>query len=260
MASSRSSPMRSACWRKSGVVSITTFWPPREISREGRSLLSWGSLDLQTRQGHPSVGTPMEVPDPSTVIFNGAEGMLRANDTNRYVEPGKTARCLLRAGLSFGFGGLGRNRLINFEIGHLQFSQKVQQQGVLLRRKIAFGLFVQGIEHVDQLARGFGIDHGLASARVSVGAQHHSGVAAQHADEVLESGDALRSHRRRRSNRCFGRLGWRGGNLCCFALGFPFFFLDDFLAQLPFGRKRATVDNSKRFFLFVFGQGTFPSD
>src|SRR6202171_1658853 len=77
MASRRSRPTRSACWRKSGVVSITTFWPPREISREGRSLLSCGSFDLHTRQGHPSVGTPMDVPEPSTVIFSGAEGMVK---------------------------------------------------------------------------------------------------------------------------------------------------------------------------------------
>src|SRR5260370_12747827 len=77
MAARRSSTTRSACWRKAGVVSINTLCPPREINREGRSLLSCGSLDLQTRQGHPSVGTPMDVPEPSTVTFNGEGGMLK---------------------------------------------------------------------------------------------------------------------------------------------------------------------------------------
>src|SRR5712692_4027418 len=89
MASRRSSPTRSACWRKSGVVSITTLWPPREISREGRSLLSCGSLDLHTRQGHPSVGTPMEVPEPRTVTFSGAGDMVKALEAI-------SARCRVR--------------------------------------------------------------------------------------------------------------------------------------------------------------------
>src|SRR6267154_1588418 len=78
MASRRSSPTRRACWRKSGVVSITTFWPPREISREGRSLLSCGSSDLHTRHGHPSVGTPMDVPEPSTVTLSEVQDMVKA--------------------------------------------------------------------------------------------------------------------------------------------------------------------------------------
>src|SRR5262249_60949044 len=60
-----------ACWRKSGVVSMTTFWPSRDRRMEGRRRLSCGSVEPQTRQGQPSVGTPMEVPEPSTVIFSG---------------------------------------------------------------------------------------------------------------------------------------------------------------------------------------------
>jgi len=43
-------------------------------------------------------------------------------------------------------------------------------------------------------------------------------------------------------------------------LGFPLCFLDDFLAQFPFGRKRPPVDYAKLYFLFVVGQGTFLSD
>src|SRR6202521_3692977 len=63
---------RKACCRKSGVVSITTFCPPRDNNREGRNLLSWGSRELQTRQWQPGDGTPMEVPEPSTVSFIGS--------------------------------------------------------------------------------------------------------------------------------------------------------------------------------------------
>ena len=56
---------------------MTTFWPLRERSREGRRRLSCGILELQTRQWHPSEGTPMDVPEPRTVIFSGAWGMLK---------------------------------------------------------------------------------------------------------------------------------------------------------------------------------------
>lgn len=36
----------------------------------------WGSFEWQTRQWQPSVGTPMEVPEPRTVSFSGAEDMI----------------------------------------------------------------------------------------------------------------------------------------------------------------------------------------
>src|SRR5258708_7210673 len=195
MASRRSSPTRSACWRKSGVVSITMFWPPREINREGRSLLSCGSSDLHTRQGQPSVGTPMEVPEPRTVTFSGAEGMVKALESivtqSGLMRPG----CCLGAALGLGFGSFGRNRLIDLQIGHLQFAQQIQEQSIFFGREIAFGLLVQSVEHVNQLARGLGINHGLAGARVGVGAKDHGGVAPEHAPELLERSDPLRGFR-----------------------------------------------------------------
>src|SRR5712664_1926151 len=260
MASRRSSPTRSACWRKSGVVSITTFWPPREISREGRSLLSCGSFEWHTRQGHPSVGTPMDVPEPRTVIFSGAGGMVKALETNHHAEPGRTAGRFLWAGLSLGFRGLGRNRLIDLQKGHLQLAQEVQEQVVFFRGEIAFGLVMQSVKHVNQLARGVGIDHRLAGARVSVRAEHHGSVAPEHSNEIFERGGTLRCLGRRWRSNCFCCLGGCGRNLRRLPLGFPLFFLDDFLAQFAFGGKRTAVDNAKRFFLFVVGQGTFLSD
>jgi len=38
---------------------------------DGRSRLSRGSLELQTSQWQPIVGTPMLVPEPSTVMRSG---------------------------------------------------------------------------------------------------------------------------------------------------------------------------------------------
>ena len=77
---------------------------------------------------------------------------------------------------------------------------------------------------------------------------------------IFDRGGALGCLNRRRRSSRFCCLGRCGGNLGRLPLGFPLLFLDDFLAQLPFGRKRPPVDNAKRFFLFVIGQGTFLSD
>jgi len=45
----------------------TTPFSARESKIEGRVRLSCVSLEPHTAQWHPSVGTPIEVPDPSTV-------------------------------------------------------------------------------------------------------------------------------------------------------------------------------------------------
>src|SRR5438093_12994160 len=58
---------RRACWRKSGVVSITTTRPSNSSMTEGRVRLSWGSEDLHTRQSQARVGTPVDVPVPRKV-------------------------------------------------------------------------------------------------------------------------------------------------------------------------------------------------
>ena len=70
-ASRRSIPARRAWVRKSGVVSIRILWPSYATSTEGRKRLSRGSLEVQTSQWQPMVGTPTLVPDPSTVIWIG---------------------------------------------------------------------------------------------------------------------------------------------------------------------------------------------
>src|ERR1700719_1478550 len=63
-------PARSAWVRKSGVVSIKTFWPLRESRTDVRMRLSRGSPEVQTAQWQPMVGTPIDVPEPSTVNCN----------------------------------------------------------------------------------------------------------------------------------------------------------------------------------------------
>src|SRR5579859_3213814 len=75
-------PARRACWRKSGVVSMTTFWPLRERSREGRRRLSRGSLEVHTGHWQPRDGTPIEVPEPRTVSLSGFPDMEELADRN----------------------------------------------------------------------------------------------------------------------------------------------------------------------------------
>src|ERR1039457_1549658 len=66
-------PLRRACSRKSGPVSMTTTRSPagtasfQRSSTEGRSRRSCGSAEVQTSQVHPCVGTPIEGPVPRNV-------------------------------------------------------------------------------------------------------------------------------------------------------------------------------------------------
>ena len=72
---------------------MTTFWPSRERRMEGRRRLSCGSVELQTLQGQASVGTPIEVPEPRTMIFSGAPAILNEPENSKRVAgPGLGAR------------------------------------------------------------------------------------------------------------------------------------------------------------------------
>jgi hypothetical protein len=162
-----------------------------------------------------------------------------------------------------GFGfcsrhSLLRQRLIDFEKRHFQFAEKIDQHAVFFGSEIAFGLFVQGVEHVDQFASGVGIDHGLPGVGVGVGTEYHGGIAAEHADEILECGRPLGGICR--GNGCGNSGGGRRcrRRLCGFALGFALFFFDGFRAELTFGGEGAAVDDAERFFVFfvfMVGQG-----
>src|SRR5678815_5190030 len=68
MASMRSMFAVSACWRKSGVVSITIdAWPGTLTWIDGRRRLSRGSVERHTSQSQPIIGTPEDVPVPRNV-------------------------------------------------------------------------------------------------------------------------------------------------------------------------------------------------
>ena len=156
-------------------------------------------------------------------------------------------------------GGVGGHGLIDFEIGHFEFAGEVEEERIFLRSKVALGLFVKGVEHVDEFAGGVGIDHGLAGTRVGIGAEDHGSVAAEHADEVFKGSGALGSIR-----SGFGCGGWsfggRGRNFGGsggFSSGFASFLFECFLAEFALGGEGAAVDYLETFVVLLVGQEIF---
>jgi hypothetical protein len=65
----------------------TTAVPPSKSSRiPGRNRLLRGSSEVHTAQAHPTIGTPVEVPDPVTVT-------LRSTGEGVYPGAGVAAIC-----------------------------------------------------------------------------------------------------------------------------------------------------------------------
>src|SRR5688572_15077262 len=121
MASTRVTPFVSACARRSVDVSTRMLAPGssgRSIRIEGRVRRSWGSLDVQTAQAQPIIGTPCEVPVPRrvTLRFNNALSGARYLD-----EP------------------------------HAQFVQHLLEHLALLGSQIAAGLLIEQRQYLDHL-------------------------------------------------------------------------------------------------------------
>jgi hypothetical protein len=152
---------------------------------------------------------------------------------------------------------LRRYCLVDLHIGHLEFAKQVQEETLFFLCEIALGFFVQSVEHVDQFARGFRIDHWLARPRIGIRAKHHGRVLSEHANEIFERAEAWGRFCRRWSNRSFGLPSGWGRRFCSLPLGFALLFLDNILAQFALRGERAAVYNAERFVLFVVRQGTF---
>ncbi|MCU1241651.1 MAG: hypothetical protein JWO71_2377 [Candidatus Acidoferrum typicum] len=99
---------------------------------------------MQTRQWHASDGTPIEVPEPSTVTFMGAADISLDEIVSKRTRsweftrarkmPLNEAKGKLRTRLGFGLlRGLGGHSLIDFKKGHLQLAEKIEEQRVFLR-------------------------------------------------------------------------------------------------------------------------------
>src|SRR3954470_22016767 len=71
----RVSLKRSAWARRSEDVSTRIVAPPASRTRiDGRERLSRGSVDWQTAQAQPIIGTPIDVPVPRNVTSTGMKG------------------------------------------------------------------------------------------------------------------------------------------------------------------------------------------
>src|SRR5512146_1202482 len=130
----RRMPSRRACSRKSGVVSMSTVRPPYSTSTEGRVRWSRGSGELHTAQVHPIVGTPMDVPLPSTVSVAFIAWSSSLGGGLRRLRP--TA------------DGVG-----HFHVGHAQLVQAVLDEMLFRGGQIALGLLREQFDGVNGLAR-----------------------------------------------------------------------------------------------------------
>src|SRR3954463_6735478 len=131
-----------ACWRKSGVESMSTFLPAYCTSMLGRVRLSCGSAEEQTAHWQPMVGTPIEVPLPRTVSVAFI----------RYAVLGIHHSVLgARCSLLLWWWSRG-DCLGQFHKGHAEFEEAVLKNGLLAVADIAFGLFLKNRKHVDGMA------------------------------------------------------------------------------------------------------------
>src|ERR1700724_2562015 len=102
---------------------MTTLWLLNASKMDGRVRLSCGSADSQTAQWHASVGTPMEVPDPSTVSRRADISKRRAETNFDSSLGGLSLTCVTAATELLAFGLLGHgfgSGLRNFHEGQLQ--------------------------------------------------------------------------------------------------------------------------------------------
>ena len=74
----------------------------------------------------------------------------------------------------------------SFRLPSTSSSSRSSSGARLPRRGLA-----QRVEHVDQLARAFQVEHGLAGARIRVSAQQHGGILRHEIDEHLDSARRL---------------------------------------------------------------------
>ena len=163
-------------------------------------------------------------------------------------------KLFLGLGAGLGLGHLGSQGLVDFEVRHFEFAEEIEEHGVLFGSEIASGFFAEGIEHINEFVGSFGIDDGLAAARVGVGAENHGGIAADHADKILEGGTFLGGFFGGRGGGIGGRR--RGGNHPSgFDFGFALLFLDNVRAEFAFRGEGPAVDDAKSDFGILIRHG-----
>ena len=173
--------LRRACMRKSGPVSMSTRWPSHVTVAEGRIRRSRGSVEVQTRQSHPSVGTPIEVPLPRIVRTACITLPQRLS----------VALCNVRSSKAYlplgGVYSLRSNRIGEFEEHHSQIEESILQQTGFPFREVAFGLIGENSQDIDILACADDIHSGLF-AGFCRSTHLHDGRKIDGLDELLKVG------------------------------------------------------------------------
>src|SRR5215218_5176677 len=100
---------------------------------EGRSRLSRGSVERQTSQVHPIIGTPADVPVPRNVT--------------------RPCRTLTGSGDDDARGLRSRSLLARFDVTEAQFVEDLFEQLPLFRCQVAARLLFEEGENVDHLLR-----------------------------------------------------------------------------------------------------------
>src|SRR5579872_4677648 len=120
---------------------MSTTLPAYSSMIEGRVRRSCGSVERHTAQSHPKVGTPIDVPLPSTVKVAFIFSVLTSGRSGRGSRLRRT-----RDGVRY------------LHIGHAQFVQTILQEILFDRRQVAFGLLRNQTQGIDGLARANDID------------------------------------------------------------------------------------------------------
>src|SRR5437660_958277 len=91
-------PVATSCRRNSGAVSIRTLWVSMPTTIDGRERLSRGSVDVQTRQSQPIMGTPWLVPLPRMVTLSTDAGspLVPPHDTRHATATPRGPTAILR--------------------------------------------------------------------------------------------------------------------------------------------------------------------
>src|SRR5882757_1072701 len=111
---------------------MSTVWPSYSTRIDGRVRRSCGSTEVHTRQLHPMVGTPIEVPLPSTVRIAFIFWLLLLIAWWH----GSGRHCSRP-------GGGGCHRVGDLDPGHPQFKEHILQQCFFAVAEIALGLLLQ---------------------------------------------------------------------------------------------------------------------
>src|SRR5947209_12788225 len=93
--SRRGKGSRRSCKRRSGVVSMRKCFPFASIFTDCRSRWFFGWSDVQTRQRHPTTGTPVEVPVPRKETFIKQKSKSRKQKCSRRTRARRQDFCFL---------------------------------------------------------------------------------------------------------------------------------------------------------------------